>query len=340
MESASSRMFRREALLAALVLALPRRARADVPPDSVAQCLAGMAGASVAPARDTAEWASYARREDERWEHEGPRLRAMQEWSARELAPLLPRERPVIYPFAGPDALHALALFGDSPRLLLIGLEPVGDLPDTATMVAPRYFARLGDAMEDLHRLTFFRTHALASDFDRAGVLPALLATVARMGGLVTRAELVTRGVRIDWQAKGVVRRLDYRQADLANAGLARDPQLVASMRALGPCVSFLKAASYLLAEPRFSFVRRMILEDSDVVVQDDTGIPFHAFDARWALRFFGRYEAPLSPFQDRLQPDLQREFARRAPSPLPFGIGYHVEARSSNLLVASKVRG
>ena len=64
------------------------------------------------------------------------------------------------------------------------------------------------------------------------------------------------------------------------------------------------------------------------------------AFDARWALRFFGHYEPPVSPFQSELQPDLAREFARRAPPPLPFGLGYHMVAGSSNLLVASKVSG
>jgi hypothetical protein len=292
-----------------------------------------------------AEWLAYAQAQDQRWERTLPRVRAMQGWADRELLPLVPQDRCVVYPFAGPDALHALALFDGAPRLLMIGLEPVGEPVDVATPPGAGYFTRLGAALEDVHRLTFFRTHAMASAFAREGVLPALLSTVARMGGRVTAVHRTQTApapsaVRIDWAAKdGSSRRLEYVQSDLANAGLAHDRAFVARLRGMAPYVTFLKAASYLLAEPRFSSTRRMLLEDSDVIVQDDSGLPFHHLAAGWALRLFGRYETPVSPFEDRLQPDLQAAYASRTPHPLPFGIGYHIDANRSNLLLAAKVR-
>ena len=55
--------------------------------------------------------------------------------------------------------------------------------------------------------------------------------------------------------------------------------------------------------------------------------------------RFFGRYEAPGAPFEERLQPALRAAFEQRGPSALPFGIGYHVQPGRSNLLIASKGR-
>jgi hypothetical protein len=156
----------------------------------------------------------------------------------------------------------------------------------------------------------------------------------------------VTRGAqgapgsaRIDWTtATGKARRLDYVQADLANAGLASAPALVASVHALAPYVTFVKAAMYLLAEARFTSLRQALLDDSAIVVQDDTGVPFRAFDERWATRLYGRYEAPGAPFEERVQPALRAAFERRAAA-LPFGIGYHVQPARSNLLVASKGR-
>ncbi len=327
-------------VLAGATSARPARA-GDAPAGHLARWIAGMAPAPGVPAG--AEWTAYARLEDERWAREVARVKAMQEWAARELAPLLPADRPVFYPFAGPDALHALALFGGAPRLFLVGLEPVGVLPEPGRTPA-RYFERLGAALSDVHRLTFFRTHAMATDFQRDGVLGALVATVARMGGTVTAVETTTpvspagASARIDWLTPGgVARRLDYVQADLANAGWKAHPQLVAGVHALAPYVAFVKAASYLLPEPRFSAVRQALLEDGAVLVQDDTGVPFHDLGEGWAMRFFGRYEAPGSPFEDREQPDLRAAFERRARSPLPFGLGYHVEARRSNLLVAVK---
>jgi hypothetical protein len=335
---------RRQALLAALLLpgvGFAGIARgdvlSDVPADALARWLAGSAPhPTLVP---DAEWLAYGRREDERWERTLVRVHAMQAWADRELSPVVPSGRPVVYPFAGPDALHAMALFPDAPRLLLLGLEPVGELPDPATTPAPGAFARLGAALEDVHRLTYFRTHRMAADFAQGGVLPALVATVCRMGARITSLARTSSAIRIDWTAPdGRARRLDYVRIDLSNDSLARDGAFAAGVRAMAPYVTFLKAASYLLAEPRFSSVSRILLEDSDVVVQDDSGLRFRALGPPWVRRLFGRYETPVSPFQDRVQPDLAAAFTSRSPPLLPFGIGYHVDAKSSNLLLAAKV--
>jgi hypothetical protein len=334
-------MRRRDVLLAATLLALPRAARADgrdLHDDTAARWLAG----TTAPTgfQPTGEWIAYAASEDARWALTASRVRAMQDWSKRELAPLIPHDRPVLYPFSGPDALHALALFDDAPHLLLVGLEPILAIPDPTEPTRAGYFADLGAAMTHLHRLTFSRTRELLPDTSRVGVLPALLATLVRMGGRVTRVSKPAAGrLSIDWLSSDErVRRLDYAQVDLSNAGLAKKTDFVATLRGLAPYVTFLKAASYLVGEDRFSYVRRLLLEDTAALVQDDTGIPFHDLDGRWAMRLFGRYVAPDEPFRDRMQPDLEDAFARQAPSPLPFGIGYHVFSRRSNLLVAARL--
>jgi hypothetical protein len=361
------RLFRRQALKAALALgALPRPAFADAAVDVEAEArwLAGVAPRAAAEHGDAAsldEWRSYARREDERWQLGSARLKAMQDWAAREIAPLLPADHALFYPFAGPDALHALALFGVARRIVLVGLEPVGALPDPTRPPPVGFFTRLGVALGDVHRLTFFRTQEMSTDFQREGVLAALVATIVRMGGKVASvhsssgfgdssqdpagrggasAPSAARSARIEWIATdGQARRLDYVQADLANVGLKGSAGFVATVRGLAPYVTFVKAAMYLLAETRFSDLRQMILDDSAVVVQDDTGIPFRHFDERWATRLFGRYEGPGAPYEDRVQPALRAAFERPGVSLLPFGIGYHVQSQRSNLLIASKGR-
>ena len=264
----------------------------------------------------------------------------MEDWARRELSPVLPAARPVFYPFGGPDAVHAIALFGGAPHLLLVGLEPIGDLPDPGAMEgadSAAYFAALGAAMADLHRLTFFRTRALASDVRQIGVLPILLASIVRLGGhVVSVARPAPFRASIAWTSReGRESRLDYAQIDLGNGSLGRHPEHVAALRDLGSSVTFMKAASYLLGDARFSFARRLILEVSDAIVQDDSGVPFSDLHDGWTTRLFGRYVAPLEPFQDRAQPDLASAFAAQRPPPLPFGIGYHALSRRSNLVVA-----
>jgi hypothetical protein len=333
------RLRRRQVLaLGALLAVRPRAALADdVSLDAQARWLAGLAPlAGIGP---SGEWRTYAQAEDERWQGAQPRLKAMTGWSARQILPLVERDHTLFYPFAGPDVLHAIAIFGEARRMVLVGLEPVGALAEPSR-IAPGYFTRLGAALGDMHRLTFFRTQEMATGFQRDGVIAAIVATIARMGGRVTGVQTTTSppAARIDWiSLAGEPRRIDYVQADLANAGLKAQAQLVADLHARAPFVTFVKAAMYLLADARFSGLRRLILDGSAVVVQDDTGLPFRHFDERWAMRFFGRYETPVAPFEAYAQPDLRAAFERRVVGPVPFGIGYHVRPDRSNLLIASK---
>ncbi len=337
--SVLGRVNRRHALAAGLVLPWTRLARAEGRGGSVDARARWLAGLSPADgAEDPGEWGAYAAAQEQRWREIEPRRKAMTDWSSRQIAPLLPPGASLFYPFAGPDALHALALFGPVKRMMLVGLEPVGTLPELGR-AAPGYFKRLGGALDDVFRLTFFRTREMSADFEKDGVLAALVVTIIRSGGTIakvttTRAE----AVRIDWtHADGQGRQLEYFRMDLANAALMRHEAFLADVRAAAPVVTFVKAAMYLLAESRFSRSRQMILEDSAVVVQDDTGVPFRHFDSRWAMRFFGRYDTPVTPFEERAQPDLRSAFERGGAMPMPFGLGYHVRPDRSNLIIASK---
>jgi hypothetical protein len=319
-------MNRRSFVLTPLLLAVTRAARAD--DDARNKWIAGISS-SIGT---TDEWRAYATSEDERWTRtRETRLGPMQELAGREIVPLLGREPVVFYPFAGPDAMHAIALFGGARRYLLVGLEPPGTLPEPHAV--PRgYFSRLSAAMADVHRLSFFRTQEMASDYKSDGVAATLLATIVRMNGAVSSVRATATTVTIEWNG----RRLDYVQADLSNSGLQQKPQLVAQIEACD--VALIKAAMYSLAEPRFSTLRNLILGHASLLVQDDTGIPFRFFDASWTTRPFGRYEAPRPPFEERFQPELRALYDRRNPAPLGFGIGYAIEAKRSNLLLASKV--
>lgn len=339
---------RRQLLASCALVAgtLSRDARGDAGDVvAVARWIAGVA--PLARSEPTNDWRAYAAAEDLRWKGAQSRIDAMKQLAARELTPLLSPEAPLFYPFGGPDVLHAVALFPMARRIVLVGLEPVGTLPDPSHVPAG-YFARLGAALADLHRLGFLRTQEMASDFQRDGVLAALVGSVVRLGGTIERVAIAPRtgalpaSARIDWrlgEPASLPRRLDYFEADLSNSGLRSMDALVAAIQGLAPHATLLKAAMYLLAEPRFSSLRQTILDGSAVVAQDDTGVPFRAFDARWAIRLFGRYESTIKPYEDRFQPDLRAAYERRGALPLPFGVGYAVDARRSNLLIASKSR-
>jgi hypothetical protein len=103
--------------------------------------------------------------------------------------------------------------------------------------------------------------------------------------------------------------------------------------------VSLLKAASYLMHETGFSQVRDFLLARSDVLIQDDSGIPLRFFgEENWSLRYCGRYVGPIKVFTKYWQPDLAEAYARVAPSPLPFSFGYQWQPNRSDLLIAARL--
>ena len=102
---------------------------------------------------------------------------------------------------------------------------------------------------------------------------------------------------------------------------------------------SLIKSASYLLHSGGFTRVRRFLLEASDTVVQDDSGIPVVHFDAKsWQLRTYGRYLGPIGEFPGRYQRRLAEIYRRNIQQRIDFGIGYRWRRNESNLLVARRI--
>jgi hypothetical protein len=104
----------------------------------------------------------------------------------------------------------------------------------------------------------------------------------------------------------------------------------------LGPADSLLKSASYLLHKTYFASVRKLLLESSETIVQDDSGIPLVYFEPRrWRFLAFGHHEGPISIFANFYQPRMTELF--QSANPIDFGIGYRWRKNESNLIVAQK---
>ena len=102
-----------------------------------------------------------------------------------------------------------------------------------------------------------------------------------------------------------------------------------------------LKSASFLPHWRMCDSIRNYILENSNLVVQDDTGVPFRDFEAsKWDVRLFGAYSHPDRPFQREYQRDLAKAFQAKANvRELGFSLGYGAGRRSSSLMLAQRIR-
>src|SRR5207248_2927475 len=147
-------------------------------------------------------------------------------------------------------------------------------------------------------------------------------------------------GVRIRYtdNQSGNSQTLYYFTTDISDGGIKASPGFLKFCQHLGTGASFLKSPSYLLFENGFATIRSFILDHSNLIVQDDSGIPIAYFDPnKWGLRFFGVYLGPIDVFKQRYQPRLHEVFEQANPPPLDYRFGYRCNYKEANLIVAAR---
>jgi hypothetical protein len=225
--------------------------------------------------------------------------------------------------FSGPDFLYADAFFPGARNYVLCGIEPVGSVPDVTKLALGPALYQVEGSLNSVLNYSFFQTKQMRADFNSKqlnGTIPVLMVFLARCGKTIENiTPAQPHGVRIDFNGGS----LYYFSVDLSNGSVERSG-LLGFCRKLGRGDSLLKSASYLPHEGGFSAIRDFLLEQSDIIVEDDSGIEYHYFDpARWQVRLYGDYQAPIDIFKQYYQPDLADAFSRSSPEALTFGIGY-----------------
>jgi hypothetical protein len=286
-------------------------------------------------------WVDHAAELDAAWgKAETRQLASVRNW-ARINVPGSSRAGTMYYMFSGPDFLYANALFPNASTYILCGTEPVGAVPDI-TKIRPEHLRpaleTLRLSMSTILRFHYFITKEMRVDLNRSdlgGTLPILYVFLARSGYSIRSVQYVgtpAPGVKITFGSANQT--LYYFKTDLSNGG--GSGKFLQWCAAQGPGMSLLKAASYLPHSDSFSTVRNFLLQNSKVIVQDDSGIPYRAFDPkRFSVRLHGAYDGPIELFAKNQQPDLAHAYAVSNPPPLGFAFGYHWQQSKGMAIVA-----
>jgi hypothetical protein len=340
--------------------------------NDTARFLSGMRGRADGPFRaleDTSAWKAYAAEFDSHWNQlQSEQLRPVHAFQKRELASLHTAGQYVFYPFSGPDVLYLTGFFPESKVMVMAGLEPVGSL-----RVTQRYNARTLDrelagwkkSVASIFERSFFVTSEMDSEFRGRvadGLLPMILLLLERSGqsidhvdygqlsssgefGKEEQADPLVRKhkavqIRFHRGNESASRTLYYFSTDLGPA-FEKNPAFSRFLDSLGKPDTMVKSAQFLLHWEMCRGLRRYILDRSNLVLQDDTGVPYSYFqNAAWQVRLYGEYSAPVKPFTHLYQRDLAQAF--QDPSrvrPLGFSLGYGAGRRPSSMILAVRTQ-
>ena len=339
--------------------AAPARSSEAATANDTARFLAGLPPSSNSPlAAYTKDpvWQQHARYFDSIFaREENAQLSKVREFSNKYLTD---KHDTMLYMFSGPDFLYATSFFPNASTYVLAGLEPVGEIADLTALSPWTINGELRNlelSMGSLFNFSFFITQNMKTQLREGpvnGTLPILYVFLARTGKTIHELNLVSldehgsfqiaaelaaanstntpvtrpphsaaAGVKIVFtDGAGPKQTLYYFSTNLADGSFERSG-FSAFLAKFGPVDSFIKSASYLLHKGHFAGVRKLLLNSSATILQDDSGIPLAYFEARkWRFQSFGHYAGPISIFANFYQPQMAELF--KSARPIEFGIG------------------
>lgn len=345
----------------------PRAIPVNAGPNDIARFLAGMPvpeNSPLAPLMRDPAWQAHATFFEEQFSKLNIRqLDKLHAWQQTFLPESLQPIPVAFYMFSGPDFLYVDQLFPNAAVYVLCGKEELGPPPDPLRIAnLSGALGNLENAMKSSLSTTYFITKDMKVDLHEQnlnGVLPILYTYLARANKSIANVTFGslnssgvfeeaapdkkgsgTNGVRIRYtdNQSGNAQTVYYFTTDISDGGIKASPGFLKFCQRLGTGASMLKSPSYLLFENGFATIRNFILDHSNMIVQDDSGIPLDYFDPnKWNLRLFGVYLGPIDVFKQHDQAHLHELFEQRNPPPLEFGFGYRWNYKEANLIVATR---
>lgn len=296
---------------------------------------------------------------------ENKHLSKLRAWRKENVTPKMPATYNIFYPFSGPDILNAVEIFPDAENYIMFGLEPIANLPKLDSL-PKKYLADLQIALAKTFALNYFITSNMNEKLKGKGVTPILLIFLARTGHKIVNVERFAiekegkikpfaneelkqyanfvKGIHISFfhPDKNKLQHLYFVSTNLADAALKGKPEVFAYARSFPNKTTLTKSASYLLHNGGFTMMRDYILDDTERVLQDDTGIPYiHYIKHAWQVKLYGNYAKPVKSFenntnyyQKELLAAYQTDSTRQK---IEFSFGYHSNSAATSVIWAEK---
>lgn len=341
------------------------------PANDVARFLAAMElppSSPLYPYTRTDYYRQYKTKIIESWQSfQQPNLGKIREWRSKHIR--WKYTDTVLYPFSGPDITNALAFYPKAHLYIMFGMETPGQIPKPLALNQQETESALKGMMKslgDVLRFNFFITSEMEKEVGTHqfnGILGMKMLLLARYGCRIIEARHIwidptgtvqysnrnnstmINGCEIIFKLKGdkSIKTSQFFQINVSNESLLRHTNFITFLKKLRPSTTLLKAASYLMHRYNrndpgmsFSIIRSIILNKSQFLIQDDSGIPLAYFPRNnWDLVFYGSHEEPIEMFDHYYQEYLVDSVEYYTRGWLPFSYGYYIHPGSCHIMIA-----
>jgi hypothetical protein len=227
----------------------------------------------------------------------------------------------LFYPFGGPDVTFPLLMFPNINKITLVGLEPINHSLSTPITTLTRHEK---DMINLLYLRSFFVTEEMT---DNSANIPVIITEqINNIGGTIKKIDYDNKKLSIDLEFNGRDMSILYLQHNLSNSLI--DTNLLSGNGVID--ATMFKAASYIPHSPLLSKFRNYVLDNSNVIVQDSTGIPFDEIDQeKNDIELFGQYNGPYK--FDGFEQNKFKEYSKKINNPpLSFCYGYGCRDKKS----------
>jgi hypothetical protein len=282
----------------------------DAETTDIARVLAGMRplrGQAFTTLVQLPEWREWESESRDRWGVAwSERVQPVRAWANISLEGVASDCRTLLHPFGGAGFLAAYMLFPSCEAYVLVGTEPMGQLPSFEA-ITPAQFAGFAEDVRRMFPDVFPKDGAMRrpgsaspAGLRLSGAIPSLLVQLARLNARVVSAarfDITTDGrpmesipirggnarpaaLSLTFEVpNGRPQSLVYFPADLDDAAIRRRPGAWTFLRLQAPFATLL-APSHMLPRERFSLLLGLVRDHSRLILQaEQAWVPLGAPD-------------------------------------------------------------
>ncbi len=276
-------------------------------------------------------------------------------WVQQYVNPKIENVEVVFYPFGGPDAAYVLEFFPNASKYIIVGLEKMGSFEKVSKSLGDiSIVSKLQKAMNSFLERGYFITSEMLGDFaDNNSLSGALLTVLLQLSKLNCRI-LDIKNISIDCNGQEVAYNKSFIECTkikfVTKTNAEKEIYYVRlDLHDYNPCCkwlmafvdkfdfcTFIKSASYKFHDYTLADMRSFVINRSQFILQDDTGVPLMFLGNKWKKYPFGKYKnTTLARFQCYKQNNLEELYAKSSPVEIPFKIGYGYNLATPNLLLS-----